>query len=80
MSDEPKKRFRGWIGWTAVALFVLYPLSIGPAFWWADADGPFSERWETLNTVYAPLEWLAKVDWFRNAMRWYVTRFVEDRW
>jgi hypothetical protein len=30
MSDEPKKRSWKWIGWTALALFVLYPLSVGP--------------------------------------------------
>jgi hypothetical protein len=31
MSDEPKKRSQARIGWTVAALFVLYPLSIGPA-------------------------------------------------
>jgi hypothetical protein len=31
MSDEPKKRSRSWIWWALVVVFVLYPLSIGPA-------------------------------------------------
>jgi|HubBroStandDraft_6_1064221.scaffolds.fasta_scaffold47472_4 hypothetical protein len=31
MSDEPTKQSRAWIGWIALCLFVLYPLSIGPA-------------------------------------------------
>jgi hypothetical protein len=33
MSDELKKQPRRWIWWTALVLFVLYPLSIGPACW-----------------------------------------------
>jgi hypothetical protein len=36
--------------WTAIVLFVLYPLSIGPAYWCESR-----ERWETLDTIYAPL-------------------------
>jgi hypothetical protein len=33
MSDQPKKRLRPWIGWAAAAMLVLYPLSIGPAWY-----------------------------------------------
>jgi hypothetical protein len=33
MSDESKKRSRWWIGWALFAVFVLYPVSVGPAFW-----------------------------------------------
>jgi hypothetical protein len=34
MSEEPKKRRSwGWIGWVLLAVFVLYPLSFGPACW-----------------------------------------------
>jgi hypothetical protein len=60
MSDLPKKR--AWVWWALLAIFVLYPLSIGPAFWWASAEGPFffGDRWGTLSTVYAPLGWLAE--------------------
>jgi hypothetical protein len=33
MSVEPKKQTRRlWIGWVLFAVFVLYPLSIGPAY------------------------------------------------
>jgi hypothetical protein len=71
MSDAPKKRSRAWIGWALVAVFVLYPLSIGPAYWWASRD-----RWETLDTMYAPLNWLAiHFECVRDAMGWYVSRF-----
>jgi hypothetical protein len=31
VSDDPKKRSRAWIGWTLIAVFVLYPRSIGPS-------------------------------------------------
>jgi hypothetical protein len=34
MTDEPKqRRSRAWIGWATIALLVLYPLSVGPAWW-----------------------------------------------
>jgi hypothetical protein len=32
-SNEPKKRLRVWTAWTVAVLVVLYPLSMGPAFW-----------------------------------------------
>jgi hypothetical protein len=59
MSDELKKRSRAWIGWTAVAVFVLYPLSVFPACLvgeWSVELGIF--RSETvakgIDTLYAP--------------------------
>jgi hypothetical protein len=33
MSDEPKKWSRKRIWWALVKVFVLYPLSMGPACW-----------------------------------------------
>jgi hypothetical protein len=83
MSDEPKKRprwyGRPWFPWTLMLLLVVaYPLSIGPALWWASAGGPHSERWRTFNAVYAPLEWADNhCDWFRNAMVWYAKKFFD---
>ncbi len=78
MSDEPKKRSRGWIGCAAIVMLLLaYPLSTGPALWWASAKGPRSERWDTLNLVYAPLDWVGKrCDWFDKAMTWYGKKFL----
>jgi hypothetical protein len=80
MSHEPKKRSWPWVPWSLLAIFVLYPLSIGPAFWWANAEGPyfFFDRWETLARVYAPLFWLAgRCDCVGNAMLWYMERFSD---
>jgi hypothetical protein len=53
MSNEPKKRSRAWIGWTALALFVLYVVSSGPAFCllqdaWRERDGV---------SIYYPVWW-----------------------
>jgi hypothetical protein len=81
MSDEPKKQSKRWIGWALLALLVLYPLSMGPAFWWATAEGPFFffERWKTLDTFYAPLDWLNRFDWTRDAMHWYLEKFSDWR-
>jgi hypothetical protein len=57
MSDEPKKkRARGWMGWTALALLVLYLASIGPAtllFARVDSRG----LRQTYRIIYAPLYW-----------------------
>jgi hypothetical protein len=80
MSDEPKKRSRAWIWWAMITLIVLYPLSEGPAFWWASQEGAFSKRWQTMKTVYAPLECACnRAEWFGDAMRWYVRKFTDWR-
>jgi hypothetical protein len=73
MSDKPKKRSRVWIGWTALAVFLLYPLSAAPACLfgaWSVELGLF--RSETvargIDTVYAPVIWMTdKVPTLRNA-------------
>jgi hypothetical protein len=55
MSDEPKKWSRRWIWWTAIVLFVLYPLSIGPVAWIAHGEAPI---W--LMYAYLPVLWTAE--------------------
>jgi hypothetical protein len=57
MSDEPKKRSRAWIGWTLIAAFALYPLSIGPATWFIIYKRP--QLFEAWGTLYTPLFWAA---------------------
>ncbi len=32
MSDEPSRRSRAWIGHTLLAILLVYPLAMGPAF------------------------------------------------
>jgi hypothetical protein len=51
MSDEPKQRSQARIGWAALALLVVYPLSSGPALW---AGANFEPNWimETYSVVY----------------------------
>jgi hypothetical protein len=56
MSDEPKKRSRAWIGWAAVALFVLYLLSWGPAAL-VDSRVATHQSHRVFDTIYAPVEW-----------------------
>jgi hypothetical protein len=52
MSDEPKKRSRRWIWWTAIGL--LYPLSIGPVTWVTRGE----VIWVML--PYLPILWIAE--------------------
>ena len=59
---------RGWVFWLTFALlmvFVIYPLSIGPAFWWAHARSlrrPFLPGVTTQDelAIYGPLIFMAK--------------------
>ena len=73
MSEAPRKRSRGWIGWALIASVVLYPLSMGPVVWLAirfDWPAPVVDR--TLGTVYAPINWLRqKSETVDNAVVWY---------
>jgi hypothetical protein len=56
MSDEPKRqRSWGWVGWALVALFVLYPLSIGPADCILGRCSPDSEISAGLLAAYYPV-------------------------
>jgi hypothetical protein len=58
MSAEPKKWRRAWTWWIALlALLVLYPLSIGPA-WWITVHRPEILPLKAYRTVYAPIIWV----------------------
>jgi hypothetical protein len=73
MSDEPKKRrSRGWIGWAFFAVFVVYPLSFGPAFWLRTKT---KSDWAIvcLGVIYTPLiEVCKRSPPLNNAERSYV--------
>jgi hypothetical protein len=57
MSDEPKKRSRAGIGWALVAIFVLYPLSMGPVL---DFAGPIpGNRRMRVQALYSPIFYFA---------------------
>jgi hypothetical protein len=84
MSDEPK-RGRWWAGiiWTAMAVFVLYLLSIGPANRVAiEYDKYRGRRFNVVNdidvvrslpAVYEPIAWLRdRSETFRAASDWYI--------
>jgi hypothetical protein len=64
MSDEPKKRSWTRVGWSLLALFVLYPASIFPVTiacrWliWFEALNGNSQALHVLNTFYAPVVWV----------------------
>jgi membrane protein YdbS with pleckstrin-like domain len=55
MSDEPKKRARRWTWWTAIVLFMLYPLSIGPATLITNSLHTSSSVRAAVVTLYAPV-------------------------
>jgi hypothetical protein len=77
MSDARKKQSRAWSVWALVVVFVLYPLSWGPASWWAE---PWcgGERWEIVHTVYSPLERLgSRVKWLRDPFDWYLSKWID---
>src|SRR5437763_14769634 len=54
MADMPDCRRRGWgaAAWIVVVLLVLYPLSFGPALWWADRVGG-----GMFLVIYLPVVW-----------------------
>ncbi len=61
MSDEPKKQSRpwAWICWAALVLFVLYPLSSGPARMLVSSiDNDL--LWNAYYYAYRPLFWGAE--------------------
>ncbi len=62
MSDEQKKRSRGWIWLAPAAAPLLYLLSLFPALFvgaWLAEFGIVSDRHaaSTLNLIYAPILW-----------------------
>jgi hypothetical protein len=54
--DEPKTRKWAWIGWTVLALFVLYPLSFGPSIWIV-ANSDSGQLLHAHCFIFAPLRW-----------------------
>ncbi|HEV3301894.1 MAG TPA: hypothetical protein VG055_19725 [Planctomycetaceae bacterium] len=74
MGDEPRKRSRAWIGWILLAVFVVYPLSAGPALWIADRF----ECWDAVYCAYFPLVWpLSHFPPLFDVLIWYL-RFFAD--
>jgi hypothetical protein len=74
MSDEPKK-LRAWTGWIALALFVLYPLSVGPVklIGW-ELDGCHRGGWTRfLEGAYGPITDAGH----RTGLHWLVNLYVE---
>jgi len=79
MTDDPKSKRRGPLGpiVAVVVLLVVYPLSYGSAFWLFSNDYISGS---VLNTVYAPIDWLAeKWDWFSGLRVWYIFQWVPLR-
>ena len=71
MSNERKKRSWGWVGSVLLALFVLYPISVGPALWmrWHVNDGRLTKSYEI---VYAPLELVCeRSEELTDVLGWY---------
>ena len=71
--EEPRRRGRaGWIVAVMVVVFVLYPLSTGPAMWLIHhgyvrntPDGP-------AGIFYLPIKWLARMSpQFASVLSWY---------
>ncbi len=80
MSDEPKKRSRVWIwasriAWMAMALIVLYPLSIGPVTWFVShGHSGLLQAWDT---AYAPLFWVCNhSETLSSLLGWYMGLWV----
>jgi hypothetical protein len=77
MSDEPKKGSRRWIVSALVAVFVLYPLSVGPAklIGW-ELDGCHRGAWTRfLEGAYWPITNAGH----RTGLHWLVNLYV-DAW
>jgi hypothetical protein len=64
---------------TASHLFVLYPLSLGPAWSWVSStksEAEIEQRIMIVRTVYAPVIWPAEnFEWTTNAFAWYITKW-----
>jgi hypothetical protein len=73
--DGPKKKTRVWGWWLAVILLVVYPLSIGPAFWVCQVAGPENRATKiTYFVVYGPLLMVcSRVPPLKNLATWYVS-------
>jgi hypothetical protein len=68
MSDEPKKRSRGWIIWVLIAGLVLYPLSMPPVLKMAIDHNHFG----VVSNLYLPIFWvMSESQAVRSAIDWY---------
>jgi hypothetical protein len=68
MSDEPKKRSRGWIVWALIAfLLMVYPLSMPPALNWTIGHGHV----RVVYNFYRPVMSVAKLPVLKDMMKWY---------
>ena len=79
MDDSPNHQRQFSFAALALAVFVLYPLSLGPAVWLA-AHGCLGEPQGMLYLAvvkfYAPLEWLAETSRIADRiLRWYINWF-----
>jgi hypothetical protein len=78
MADEERGGVRQWMvgfGSVLAMLPVLYVLSIGPAMRWAMRGGNVIERFESLQSFYAPLGIVMQKlpwSWCWEAVRWYM--------
>jgi hypothetical protein len=73
MSDAPKKQSRAWIGWALIAVVVVYPLSIGPAFLICRKTNT-SLVW--MESAYQPLFWAVNASQLvQRAFNWYMALF-----
>ncbi len=73
MCDEPKKRrwwARAWVWWgPLVVLFVLYPLSMGPAMWIVRSN----QQMDVYCAVFAPVRWVRdRSETINDALSWYL--------
>jgi len=73
--SEAKKRSRPWIIWALLIVFVIYPLSIGPACWISGKAG-VSLGWT--NYFYAPvMATVRKSHTASKILMWYLDLFPD---
>jgi hypothetical protein len=81
MSDEPKKRRSRWarVGWAVFTLLVLYPLSVGPAWWvcFRLCESPSAAL--AFGRVYAPFVWAVNSgdSTFGPIVVWYIGLWMD---
>jgi hypothetical protein len=76
--SETKKRapVGAWVA-LAIALPVLYVLSIGPAIWLDKYAGMPALMWG-LKVIYSPLVWLMDTnETMKSAMMWYIELWTD---